>query len=145
MEPSMRDLDLAVEQSHTALHEIINGSSQRYVELFSTADDVTLGNPFGPYVRGRRKVIETLEDAAARYRAGQVVGFDLVARHVTRDLACVVELERFTAELAGSEDLATISLRVTSVFRPEAGTWKLVHRHADPISSPRPTDSILSG
>ena len=145
MEASIRDLDHAIEGTHSALYEIINGSPEGYVAMFSAEDDVTLGNPFGPFARGRREVVETLEDAATRYRAGQIAGFDLVARHATKDLACIVELERFTAKLGGSEDLATIGLRVTSIFRPEGGEWKLVHRHADPITTPRSTDSILSG
>ena len=25
----------------------------------------------------------------------------------------------------------------------EAGTWKLVHRHADPITTPQPPDSVI--
>ena len=31
----------------------------------------------------------------------------------------------------------TAALRVTNVFRLEGDAWKLVHRHADPITSPR--------
>jgi ketosteroid isomerase-like protein len=54
-----------------------------------------------------------------------------------------VEVERFRAKVGGSDDLATIGLRVTSIFRPEDGTWKLVHRHADPITTPQPAESVL--
>jgi hypothetical protein len=32
---------------------------------------------------------------------------------------------------------------VTSVLRPEAGAWKVVHRHADPITTPRPARSVI--
>lgn len=39
--------------------------------------------------------------------------------------------------------LAAISLRVTSTFRLEDGTWKLVHRHADPITTAQSADSII--
>jgi hypothetical protein len=34
---------------------------------------------------------------------------------------------------------------VTSLFRLEQGIWKLVHRHADPITSPRPAASVIGG
>jgi ketosteroid isomerase-like protein len=104
---------------------------------------VTLGNPFGPFVRGRQKIVETTAGAAKRYRDGEIVGFELIAKHVTDDLACVVEVERFRAKVGGSDDVATIGLRVTSIFRPEDGTWKLVHRHADPITTPQATESII--
>jgi hypothetical protein len=29
------------------------------------------------------------------------------------------------------------------IFRPEDGTWKVVHRHADPISTPQPAESLI--
>jgi ketosteroid isomerase-like protein len=32
---------------------------------------------------------------------------------------------------------------VTSIFRKEDGVWRLVHRHADPITSPRPAESVI--
>ncbi len=81
--------------------------------------------------------------AASRYCDGEIVGFESVARHGTNDLACVVEVERFQAKVGGSAELATIALRVTSIFRNEDGTWKLVHRHADPITTPQPPESVL--
>ena len=137
------DLGSAIEQSHFALSEIVKGNAEPFQALYSHREDATLGNPFGPFARGRQQVAETGAGAASHYREGQIVGFEPVARHVTDDLACIVEVERFRAKVGGSHDLATIGLRVTSIFRPEDGTWKLVHRHADPITTPQPTESIL--
>jgi hypothetical protein len=34
-------------------------------------------------------------------------------------------------------------LRVTSIFGPEEGTWKVVHRRADPITTPQPAESVI--
>jgi ketosteroid isomerase-like protein len=143
MRKSSDGVDSAIEQSHGALGRIINGDPKGYEELFSQQDDVSLGNPFGPFARGRQKIVETLAGAAGRYRDGEVVGFDLIARHVTEGLACVVEVERYQAKVGASNDLATLALRVTSVFRPEDGAWKLVHRHADPITTPQSSESII--
>jgi ketosteroid isomerase-like protein len=143
MSKSSDGVDSAIEQSHAALGRIINGDPKGYEALFSQQDDVSLGNPFGPFASGRQKVVETLAGAAGRYRDGETVGFDLIARHVTDGLACVVEVERYGAKVGGSNDVATIGLRVTSVFRPEDGAWKLVHRHADPITTPQSSESII--
>jgi ketosteroid isomerase-like protein len=52
-------------------------------------------------------------------------------------------MQRFEAKVAGHDEVAPVALRVTSVFRPEAGRWKLVHRHADPITTPRPGESVV--
>ena len=102
-----------------------------------------LAATFGPFARGRDNVIATGEAAAARYRDGEILGFETVASHVSDDLACVVEVERFRAKVGDVDALAPVALRVTSVFRREDGAWRLVHRHADPITTPQPADSVI--
>lgn len=137
------NLDRAIEQSHDALATIIRGDVSGYARLYSEADDVTIGNPFGPFARGRDNVLATGEAAAARYRDGEIVGFETVVSHVSDGLACVVEVERFRAKVGDAEGLVPVALRVTSVFRREGGAWRLVHRHADPITTPQPTESVI--
>ena len=112
-------------------------------KLWSTQDDVTLGNPFGPFVRGFEEVVHTMQRAVSFYRDGEAVGFDLVAKHVTEDLALLVEVERLRAKMGGRKDARPVALRTTSVFRNEGGAWKLMHRHADPITSARSADSVI--
>ena len=84
-----------------------------------------------------------MERAASQFRDGEIVGYEVVERYVTPELAYVVRLERARAKVGGSEDIAPIALRVTMIFRPENGTWKIVHRHADPITTPQPAGSVL--
>ena len=36
------------------------------------------------------------------------------------------------------------AVRVTTVFRREDGAWKVTHRHADPITGPRPAKSVIA-
>lgn len=138
-----KDLANAIEQSHAALAAILKGDPSGYKALYSEAEDVTLGNPFGPYARGRKNVEATLAGAASHYRDGDVTGVELTATYVSSDLACVVEVERGRAKVGGGEEFVGVAVRVTSLFRLEDGIWKLVHRHADPITSPRPAESVI--
>ncbi len=138
------DLDSAIEQSHAALGAILNRDPSIYQALYSDAEDVTLGNPFGPYARGRQRVEATLAGAASHYRDGEVTGVELIANYLSDDLACIVEVERGRAKVGGGDELVQVAIRVTSVFRLEEGAWKLVHRHADPITTPRPAASVVS-
>ncbi len=48
-------LDLAIEASHEALARIINGDPGGYLALFAETGEITLGNPFGPFARGRKE------------------------------------------------------------------------------------------
>lgn len=105
---------------------------------------MTLANPFGPAVRGWKQVSEALEYASSRMRDGEVTGFESVAKYVTTDLATILEVERWNAKVGNREDVTPFGLRVTSTFRREDDTWKLVHRHADPITTPHP-DGPLRG
>lgn len=131
------NLEDAIEASHQALASIVTGDQSGYLALFSSADDVTLGNPFGPFGRGRQAVEARLALAASRYREGRNTKVELVGKYVSDTLACVAEVESGGAKVAGSEAFTQISIRVTSLFRLEMGQWKLVHRHADPLGLPR--------
>jgi len=131
-------LESAIEASHKALAAILKGDQSGYLGLFSAAEDVTLGNPFGPFGRGRKNVEARLAIAASKYRDGRNTKVELIEKYVSEHLACVAEVESGEAKVAGSEEMTKISVRVTSVFRLEAEHWKLlVHRHADPLAMPQ--------
>lgn len=135
--------DLPLEEYHRAGREITNGNPEAYKRLYSRRDDVTLANPFGPAVRGWSEVSATLDRAAAIYRDGEVVGFDNVSRGIGSDLAYTVEVESYRARVGGADEKVLVAVRVTTVFRREEGAWRVVHRHADPITAPRPPESVI--
>jgi len=135
--------DQAIELSHRALDEIARGNPDPFFDLYSRADDATLANPFGPPVRGFRQIEEAGRRAGANYRDGRALSFDTIATCQTAELAYIVEIERFEAKVAGADEVTSLALRVTSIFRREDGDWKLLHRHADPITSARPGNSVI--
>jgi ketosteroid isomerase-like protein len=137
------DFAEVLEQYHLALDAIMKGSPDGYKNLYSRRDDVTLANPFGPPVRGWDEVAQTLERAASHYRDGEATGFENVATYITPALAYTVEMERCKAKVEGRDDVTPIAVRVTTIFRLEDGEWKVVHRHADPITAPQPAESVI--
>ncbi len=137
------DLDAVLEQFKQAGQEFVKGNPKPVQELFSHREDVSLANPFGPPARGWEQVAATMERAASQFRDGEIVGFETIEKYVTDELAYVVRVERARAKVGGSEDIAPISLRVTMILRPEDGTWKIVHRHADPITTARTAESLI--
>lgn len=141
----MKDLDSVITQQHRAVDEFVRGHHEPLAELWSRQDDVTLGNPFGPFVRGFEPVVQTMRRAASLYADGMATSFEEVSRHVAADMAYIVEVERFRAKVGPQKDVADVSLRCTSIFRREQGHWRLVHRHADPITTPQSADSVIRG
>ena len=137
------DLDEVIEQYRLASAEFVKGNPEPYKMVFSHQEDVTFANPYGPPVRGWEQVAATMEHAASRLRDGEFVGSDIVAKYATPELAYVVQLVREKAKVGGREEITPIALRVTMIFRPEVGTWKVVHLHADPITTPQPAESVI--
>ena len=123
--------------------ELLKGNPEPAKNLCSHRQDVTLANPLGPVVRGWEQVAAATDHAASQFRDGEIVNVDAATKCVTPELAYIVRVERFKAKVGGQEALTTISLRVTMIMRPEDGVWKIVHRHADPITTAQPAESII--
>ena len=136
-------LDEVVEQYHLAAREFIKGNPEPYKMVFSHREDVSVANSFVPVSCGWKQVAATMERAASLYRDGEFTGFENVVKYVTPELAFIVEVERFKVRIAGREEVAPVALRTTSILRPEDGIWKVVHRHADSITTAQPAESVV--
>jgi ketosteroid isomerase-like protein len=140
---SSADFDEVMAHSRAALDQIAKGSPDGYKALYSVGEDITLGNPFGGFGRGRAAVYEQLERAASHHRDGETTSFETVRQFVGADVAYTVEIERFKAKVGGQRETSDLALRVTCVYRREDAGWKLVHRHADPRVSRQAAESVV--
>ena len=113
------------------------------MELWSQREDVSLANPYGPPVRGWDKITAVVEHAASLRRGGKTISFETVAKHVTPELAYLVEIEQAELKVGDMEEISPYALRVTMIFRREDSEWKVVHRHADPITTAQPAESVI--
>jgi ketosteroid isomerase-like protein len=140
---SVDDVDELIEQYYRAQREFLRGNPETVKYLFSQREDVTLANPYGPPVRGFDEVSKSIEHAASLRSDGTFVEWQIVAKYVTAELAYVVQIERAEARVGAREEITPLAVRATMIFRPEDGTWKVVHRHADPITTPQPAESVI--
>jgi ketosteroid isomerase-like protein len=136
-------VDKLNEQYHQASKEFLKGNPEPVKKLWSHREDVSLANPYGPPVRGWEHVARTIEHASSLRSDGEFVGVEVVVKYVTPELAYVVQIERAEAKVGGREEITPYALRTTMIFRPEDGEWKVVHRHADPITTAQPAESVL--
>jgi ketosteroid isomerase-like protein len=137
------DVDDLIERFHQALGEFLKGNPEPVKELWAHKEDVSLANPYGPPVRGWDEVAKTIEYASSLRRDGEFVSSEVVAKSVSAELAYVVGIERAKAKVGASEEISPYALRATNVFKLEDGEWKFVHRHADPITTPQPAESVI--
>jgi ketosteroid isomerase-like protein len=137
------DVDELIERCQLGLDDFMKGNPEAVKELFSHREDVTLANPLGPPAHGWEQVGATIERAASQFRDGRLVSVEIVEKHVTPELAYTVWLEHAEGKVGAREDIAPSTLRVTMIYRPEEGSWKVVHRHADPITSAQPAESVI--
>jgi ketosteroid isomerase-like protein len=145
------ELNRIIEKNHQWLAEFIKGNVGPAKDMFSHKDDVSLAGPQPtahrgniPISSGWEQVGKTLDNAIMYFREGRVISFDNIAKYIDRDLAFSVEVERFYSKVGESKHIAQVALRVTSIFRrKEEGEWKVVHRHADPVTSALPPESIV--
>jgi len=136
------DVDELIDRYHLALGEFMKGNPEPAKRLWSHREDASLTNPQGSVARGWSEVAEAMDRAASTRRGGRFLGFETVAKRVTDELAYVVEVEHLEAKVHGGREITPYALRVTMVFRPEEGAWKVVHRHADQITTPQPAESV---
>jgi ketosteroid isomerase-like protein len=95
-------------------------------------------------VRGWKQVAKAVEHAASLHSDGTFVEWQIAAKYVSAELAYVVQVEWAEAKIGAREEITPLAVRSTMIFRPEEdGEWKIVHRHADPITTPRPAESVI--
>jgi hypothetical protein len=80
---------------------------------------------------------------ASQLNGGEPIRSERISEVATEDLAYTLEIERTGIKAGGSDKIVPVSLRVTTIFRREDGAWRIVHRHADPITSRQSIESLL--
>jgi ketosteroid isomerase-like protein len=121
-------------QFDAGINGFINGDPTLWKKNASHRDDVTIMGGWGGLAKGWTKVDPWYDWAAARFKeSGAKVNIEYISSEVSGNLAYTATIERSEALVVGQDKPASMSLRVTHVFRKEDGVWKLIHRHADPL------------
>jgi ketosteroid isomerase-like protein len=130
-----QDFEEMIERTHLALKDFYKGNPEPYNQLYSSAKDISLLGAQGGIAVGGEEVAQHLTSRASWFRAGGNVSFEKLVKLSTQDLGYTVEIERFDAKVAGTNEIVHIALRVTTIFRREGGEWKVIHRQGDPLVS----------
>jgi ketosteroid isomerase-like protein len=103
-----------------------------YGAVLTEREDATIYGPFGgPATKGARAWAEGAKMGIKQFRNGRSK-VQLVQSYASGDLVVLVLLEEQSGEVGGVPGQPW-SLRITLVYRREEGSWRVVHRHADPL------------
>lgn len=117
----------------------INGDPTLWKENASQREDATIFGAFGGYEKGWNEVGPRYGWASSQFKeSGATQQIEYLNTGASGDLAFTVGIERQQARVGGQETLTPRALRVTQIFRREGSSWKLLHRHADPLMDRQP-------
>jgi hypothetical protein len=130
-----QNFDEAVKKYDLAMNDFFKGNPEPINNIYSDSDEISLAQLSGSFILGRKNVTEIVNQNSTKYRMGNTT-FETLTKYVTPDFAYLVQVERTNAKIGGADEFSSLALRVTSIFRLENSTWKLLHRHVDSYSIP---------
>jgi ketosteroid isomerase-like protein len=96
----------------------------------------TFMSPGGGVVRGTKEVWSRYQQDAGRFEPGSTTELEILDMAAGDTVAYWTGTQKAQARMKGEPEPVANKLRVTEVFRREGDSWKLVHRHADPLVEP---------
>lgn len=123
-----KSVQQAVDQFYLALDHMFKGDIALMKEVWSHADDIVYMGPDGKTLVGWEPIDKLWDYQASLKLGGKVVPADMKIT-IGSNLAVTHNLEVGENEVDG--ETQKVSIRVTNVFRKEAGKWKMIGHHTD--------------
>jgi ketosteroid isomerase-like protein len=117
-----------VYDAEVALH---NGDARPRRALWSRNEPVSVLGAWRD-AHGQQELDVLFDSLAASFSGCTSYRFELLAYDVVGDMAYTAGLEHASASVDGQP--RSYTLRVTQVYRREAGEWKVAHRHGDTLT-----------
>lgn len=135
MNNDQHDFEQFMKQRSEAALSYINGDATPLSEIVAQHSPATFFRPSGDYYQNAEAVWSQYERDATSFEGGSEGQLEILHMAASGGLAYWVGFQRATAHLRGRLEAVPFNLRVTELFRRESDTWKLIHRHADPLPS----------
>jgi ketosteroid isomerase-like protein len=110
----------------------VNGDGMPLAGISASSDPATFFGPDGRVEQGAARVLDVNLKGADHFAGGGSSRLEVLHSQASTGLAYWVGLQHATVRQAGQPGSTPMTLRVTEIFRQEAGKWVLIHRHADP-------------
>lgn len=135
MNNDQHDFEQFMKQRSEAALAYINSDATPLSEIVAHHSPATFFRPSGDYYQGAEAVWSKYELDATSFESGSEGQLEILHMATSDGLAYWVGFQRATARLRGRPEPVPFNLRITELFRREGDSWKLIHRHADPLLS----------
>jgi ketosteroid isomerase-like protein len=127
-----RGFERFLERCIEGLRHQVSGDSGPFLEVWSHGDDVAILGAVGSHTEGWDNVRRHLLGASQALDWTRL-SVERVLTVVSGDLAVTVMLEHMARD--ANDDPSTRTLRSTQAYRRDGGEWRLIHRHANLVTS----------
>jgi ketosteroid isomerase-like protein len=122
-------LSEAADAFYAAGNQMLAGDCAPYAAIWSEGEDISHLGPTGALCTGRTAVFEQFARESGMGFKGTLVADD--RRFVdSAEMGYLVCMER-TSGMTQTGEAIGIDIRATTIFRKEAGHWRVVHHHTD--------------
>lgn len=135
MNNDQHDFEQFMKQRDEVARAYVSGEAAPLGEIVARHSPATFFGPQGGYRQDAEAVWSRYEHDATSFESGGESQLEILHMAASDGLAYWVGFQRATAHLRGRADAVPFNLRVTELFRREGDTWKLIHRHVDPLIS----------
>lgn len=135
MSDDVHDFEQFMKRRDDAARAYVRGDSAPLGRIAAHNSPVTFFAPMGGYVQGADEVIARYERDAEAFERGSDSSFEILHMAASDGIAYWTGFQRASVRMHGRAEAVPFNLRVTELFRREAGDWKLIHRHADSLVS----------
>jgi len=139
MQNDLHAFEQFMQQREDAARAYVSGDVAPLGRVIAHESPATFFGPRGGYRQGADDVWSTYEHDAEGFAPGSDSHFEILHMAASDGIAYWVGFQRATAHMRGQTETVPFNLRVTEVFRREGDNWKLIHRHADPLTEAQAT------
>jgi ketosteroid isomerase-like protein len=117
---------------YQALRQVMEGDTSRMLALWSTQEDVTYVDPAGQLHQGSDGIVTYWQQAAERNAEASskvLATADPIVTHASDTIICTVMSEHIWIRQPSGR-LLQMKAVSTNIYRYEAESWRMIHRHS---------------